>query len=394
MLEGFTFPKADPTVLLIPKDCFGWWAMHTHNTLRYDGEALGLETVQKWIEDKSLKKRCEQIELVSKKVKSEVTQLLSVFIFQCRHLHTLVLANNPIGDDGAESLACYLQIRKQDAACAVRFLDLSGTRLTADSVGHVASAFMGQWDAGEAAACCGFCIRNLSGRSLASTLPFMKRVLSKQLFSIRLLPPPWPFMQQRISLPIRTRDDPQAPPAQPSSPSDAFFNPEGGNCGNYNPAVPAASSVLSPMAAYFDGPASFFNSSGSGAMGSDGRQSQVGHDALPQAAPPTQEPHRASQTQRAPIMHAPMCMQPGMAAPFMLHPPQNMQSGVPVAPVSPGLQPPMCGMGPTLLQSRAPSQSQAKKKERDSEQKRSQGRAPCPIAVYVDLSSLRLRDKK
>ncbi|CAE7808230.1 VCX1, partial [Symbiodinium necroappetens] len=34
-----------------------------------------------------------------------------------------------------------------DAACAVRFLDLSGTRLTADSVGHVASAFMGQWDA-------------------------------------------------------------------------------------------------------------------------------------------------------------------------------------------------------------------------------------------------------
>lgn len=123
--------------------------MHTHNTLRYDGEALGLETVQKWIEDKSLKKRCEQIELVSKKVKSEVTQLLSVFIFQCRHLHTLVLANNPIGDDGAESLACYLQIRKQDAACAVRFLDLSGTRLTADSVGHVASAFMGQWDAGE-----------------------------------------------------------------------------------------------------------------------------------------------------------------------------------------------------------------------------------------------------
>ena len=175
---------------------------------------------------------------------------------------------------------------------------------------------------------------------------------------------------------------------------EAFFNPEGGNCGNYNPAVPAASSVLSPMAAYFDGPASFFNSSGSGAMGSDGRQSQVGHDALPQAAPPTQEPHRASQTQRAPIMHAPMCMQPGMAAPFMLHPPQNMQSGVPVAPVSPGLQPPMCGMGPTLLQSRAPSQSQAKKKERDSEQKRSQGRAPCPIAVYVDLSSLRLRDKK
>ncbi|OLP85359.1 hypothetical protein AK812_SmicGene33658 [Symbiodinium microadriaticum] len=132
---------------LIPKDCFGSWAMHTHNTLRYDGEALGLETVQQWIEDKSLKKRCEQIELVSKKVKSEVTQLLSVFIFQCRHLHTLVLANNPIGDDGAESLACYMQIRKQDAACAVRFLDLSGTRLTADSVGHVASAFMGQWDA-------------------------------------------------------------------------------------------------------------------------------------------------------------------------------------------------------------------------------------------------------
>ncbi|CAE7707350.1 unnamed protein product, partial [Symbiodinium pilosum] len=204
-----------------------------------------------------------------------------------------------------------------------------------------------------------------------------------------------------ISLPIRTRDDPQPQPQPPQSPSDAFFNPDGGN---YNPAVPAASSVLSPMAAYFDGPASFFNSSSSGAMGSDGRPSQVGHDAqhnaqhMPQARAQQsqqEQPQRPSQNQRqAQIMHPQMCVQPGMGAPFMPYPP-NMPSGVPMAPVSPGLQPPMCMAGPTLLQSRTPTQSQSKKKDRDAEPKRSaQGRAPCPIAVYVDLSSLRLRDKK
>ena len=189
----------------------------------------------------------------------------------------------------------------------------------------------------------------------------------------------------------------------------AFYQPDGGNySGNYNPAVPAASSVLSPMAAYFDGPASFFSSSGSAAMGCEGRQSQasqVTHETshtsqMPQArASQSQEqpqrPSQNAQTQRqAPMMHASMCMQPGMGAPFMPYPPQNMQSGVPpMAPVSPGLQPPMCMAGPTLLQSRTPP-NQAKKKEKDSEPKRSQGRAPCPIAVYVDLSSLRLRDKK
>ncbi|CAE7566332.1 Nlrp12 [Symbiodinium natans] len=117
------------------------------HTLKYEEEAVGLETVQKWIEDKHLRQRCEQIELVSKKVKPEVAQLLSVFVFQCRHLHTLILSNNALGDDGAVSLASYMEIRMQDGACPVKLLDLSGTHITAGSVGHVAKAFLGQWDA-------------------------------------------------------------------------------------------------------------------------------------------------------------------------------------------------------------------------------------------------------
>ena len=76
-----------------------------------------------------------------------------------------------------------------------------------------------------------------------------------------------------------------------------------------------------------------------------------------------------------------VCLQASLGAPFM--PYQNMQ-GMTMAPVSPGLQP-MVGSNPTLLQSRPP------KKEKEKEEKR--GRAPCPIGVYVDLSSLRLREK-
>eukprot|EP00438_Fugacium_kawagutii_P006131 Skav215477 [mRNA] locus=scaffold4792:74520:84921:+ [translate_table: standard] len=149
-------------------------------------------------------------------------------------------------------------------------------------------------------------------------------------------------------------------------------------------------SVLSPMSAYFDGPPSFFP----GAAAS--------------SAPPGEAPAREPAQQVVPPQ---VCIQaaglPPNAAPLFPFGAQNLQapvvsSAVTMAPVSPGLQPmgslpasagasTSAAANPTLLQSRAPKKENVTKEETKRPQ---QGRAPCPIGVYVDLSSLRLREKK
>ncbi|CAK8999433.1 unnamed protein product [Durusdinium trenchii] len=193
-------------------------------------------------------------------------------------------------------------------------------------------------------------------------------------------------MQQRTTLNLNRAVLPED--------QEAFFNPN---------AVPQQSSVLSPMSAYFDGPQhppSFFgaaHATGPAPVSTAASSAAPGTGGA--AASPASSPHPKQ------VRPQQVCLQAGLAAPFV--PYQSMPPGV-ALPVNPGLQP-MCnlpagapapapvapassagtGGNPTLLQSRP-----APKKEAKEETKRAaQGRAPCPIGVYVDLSSLRLREK-
>jgi len=174
-----------------------------------------------------------------------------------------------------------------------------------------------------------------------------------------------------------------------------------------NVASGSTNSVLSPMSAYFDGPPSFFPGQAASAAPLPGLEEAAEHSTV--------------QRER-PVVPQQVCLQAGLPAPTFQVPFGGnlpVSSGVTMTPVSPGLQP-MCASipagstgpaaaaggassvpsntgnvgvassNPTLLQSRPPKKEVAKEETK----KTAQGRAPCPIAVYVDLSSLRLREKK
>lgn len=228
-------------------------------------------------------------------------------------------------------------------------------------------------------------------------------------------------MQQRTTLNLNRA-------VLPEDQGQAYYPGHGAAASTSHPAmnVPSGSnSVLSPMSAYFDGPPSFFPGAAPAAHAAHAAHATHAAHAAPAApAPaPAAEPASGSSAlprELTPVVPQQVCLQAGLPqAPFMPFGAQNLpvSSGVAMAPVSPGLQPMCasipgttgpapspaaigttaaaaatgCGGNPTLLQSRPPKKESAPKEETKRIQ---QGRAPCPIGVYVDLSSLRVREKK
>eukprot|EP00931_Biecheleriopsis_adriatica_P086311 TRINITY_DN6100_c0_g3_i1.p1 TRINITY_DN6100_c0_g3~~TRINITY_DN6100_c0_g3_i1.p1 ORF type:complete len:246 (-),score=44.89 TRINITY_DN6100_c0_g3_i1:175-912(-) len=192
------------------------------------------------------------------------------------------------------------------------------------------------------------------------------------------------------------------------SPSDAFFNP--------------TSSFMSPMSAYFEGTPSFFNGgTGHAPMTQQPlaqqppqmSPSQMSQMQQPQQPHPAQTPLQQSQ-QMALQQHGTAGVVPyvgsSQASPSI---PVGMPWSVPAAgPQTISVQVPSPATpGPTLLQSPAPTQKQAQKQPQHKHQsphsqsnsmasvqqrqqqsgKSASGRPPCPAAVYVDLSSLRVK---
>eukprot|EP00931_Biecheleriopsis_adriatica_P086310 TRINITY_DN6100_c0_g2_i1.p1 TRINITY_DN6100_c0_g2~~TRINITY_DN6100_c0_g2_i1.p1 ORF type:complete len:247 (-),score=60.99 TRINITY_DN6100_c0_g2_i1:272-1012(-) len=191
------------------------------------------------------------------------------------------------------------------------------------------------------------------------------------------------------------------------SPSDAFFNP--------NP------SFMSPMSAYFEGAPSFFNgSTASAPMTQQQPQAQRPPQMSPSQLSQMQQ-QRQPQSAQTPLQQSQQMalQQHGMAA-FVPYPGSSQASpsipaGMPWAVTNAGPQaipvpvPSPAAPGPTLLQSPASTQKQAQQQPQHKHQspqsqsnstpsaqhrqqqsgKSASGRAPCPAAVYVDLSSLR-----
>eukprot|EP00930_Biecheleria_cincta_P009473 TRINITY_DN111228_c0_g1_i1.p1 TRINITY_DN111228_c0_g1~~TRINITY_DN111228_c0_g1_i1.p1 ORF type:complete len:233 (+),score=40.85 TRINITY_DN111228_c0_g1_i1:48-746(+) len=175
------------------------------------------------------------------------------------------------------------------------------------------------------------------------------------------------------------------------SPSDHFFNPSGAASG---------SAFMSPMSAYFEGAAvpSFFDTGGG--VGAPVTQPEK------QTQQPAQEQSRQSTGQQAVLQ--------GMAG-FVPWPGPPQAGSLPAGmawAAYPGSSPqpmplsspfPVTLAGPTLLQSvpehkqqtqpqaaQQPSRKTAPSQQPQQRQsKKQESRAPCPAAIYVDLSSLR-----
>jgi len=180
------------------------------------------------------------------------------------------------------------------------------------------------------------------------------------------------------------------------SPSDHFFNPSG-------------AAFMSPMSAYFEGAApSFFNTNagvGTPVMQPGGHEKQMQRS--------VQDQSRQATGQQSVLQPTPI-QQSGMAG-FVAWPgaPQagNLPAGMAWAAVpspSPQHMPlsspyPVTLAGPTLLQSvpehkqqtqpqlaqQPTRKQQASQQPQQRQSKKQESRAPCPAAIYVDLSSLR-----
>mmetsp|Transcript_58739 Transcript_58739/g.110022 ORF Transcript_58739/g.110022 Transcript_58739/m.110022 type:complete len:208 (+) Transcript_58739:65-688(+) len=171
------------------------------------------------------------------------------------------------------------------------------------------------------------------------------------------------------------------------SPSEAYFNSNSG--------------LLSPTTAYFEGAMSFFGPRG-GASNEPPRTEQTAQDV---SSPTPQKPNN-SPVQQPQQQTQQMTQQIGLqqhSMPFVTYPPSSPPASTMPATTMPwptGTNPPALTIppaGPTLLQGapsmiqkQPPPQKPQNVGRRQTGSDRAQtGRAACPAAVYVDLSSLR-----